>query len=414
MHLDSAHGGMPLQILTLNSGSSSLKFALYEARHGDVSDAPGLCCERVRHGAIQGIGRSPSTISISQRDGDTRTIDADFPDRDAALHWLLAELDREGTWNELTAVGHRFVHGGLAFREPVLVTGDVRGAIERLLPLAPTHIPGELAALDAIARARPSLPQVACFDTAFHADIPRTARLFGIPHRLAQDGVLRYGFHGLSYEYVTTALRARGQLGARTIVAHLGNGASMAAIADGKCIDTSMGFTPAGGFVMSTRSGDIDPGVLLYLLEERKMPVEEVDAIVRSTGGLLGLSGTASDMRDLLTRSASDERAADAVAVFCYQIRKFLGAYTAILCGLDTLVFTGGIGENSPEIRARICDSLECFGIRLDADANAAGAPIISHEGSSVKVHVVRTDEESVIARHTLRVVIQSAGAEHD
>lgn len=404
-----------MQILTLNAGSSSLKFALYEARPGVAPDAPapGLCCERVHHGAIQGIGRSPSTIRISHRDDDTRTVDADIPDREAALHWLLAELDREGAWSGLTAVGHRFVHGGLAFRDPVLVTKAVRDAIEQLVPLAPTHLPDELAALDTIARVRPSLPQVACFDTAFHADIPRTARLFGIPRRLAHDGVLRYGFHGLSYEYVTTALRERGQLGARTIIAHLGNGASMAAIADGKSVDTSMGLTPAGGFVMSTRSGDIDPGVLLYLLEERRMPVDEVDAITRSSGGLLGLSETASDMRDLLKSSASDERAADAVDVFCYQIRKFLGAYTAVLCGLDTLVFTGGIGESSPVIRARICDSLECFGIQLDADANAAGEPIISREGSSVKVHVVRTDEESVIARHTLRVVIQSAGADH-
>jgi acetate kinase len=188
----------------------------------------------------------------------------------------------------------------------------------------------------------------------------------------------------------------------------------MAAIADGKCVDTSMGFTPAGGFVMSTRSGDIDPGVLLYLLEERRMPVEEVDALVRSAGGLLGLSGTASDMRDLLAREATDGRAADAVAVFCYQIRKFLGAYIAVLRGLDTLVFTGGIGENAAEIRARVCASLECFGIRLDAQANAAGEAIISREGTSVTVHVIRTDEESVIGRHTLRVLRESAGADHD
>jgi acetate kinase len=255
---------------------------------------------------------------------------------------------------------------------------------------------------------------VACFDTAFHADLPREARLFGIPRRLAEAGIVRYGFHGLSYEYVTSTLGARGQLGARTVVAHLGNGASMAAIADGKCVDTSMGFTPAGGFVMSTRSGDIDPGVLLYLLEERRMSVAEVEALVRSTGGLLGLSETASDMRDLLARAASDERAADAVAVFCYQVRKFLGAYVAVLHGLDTLVFTGGIGENAAEIRARVCASLDCFGIELDPDANAAGAPIISRDGASVTVHVVHTDEESVIARQTLRVLRQSAGADHD
>ncbi len=405
-----------MQILTLNTGSSSLKFALYEARSDLSADAgvSELSCKRVRHGSIQGIGLARGSARVSHRDSDERALELEIPDRDSALRWLLAELDREGIWNELTAVGHRFVHGGLAFRQPVLITREVRDAIEKLVPLAPAHLPGELAALDIIASVSPSLPQVACFDTAFHANLPREARLFGIPHRLAEAGVVRYGFHGLSYEYVTAALRERGRLGARTVVAHLGNGASMAAIANGKCVDTSMGFTPAGGFVMSTRSGDIDPGVLLYLLEERKMPVEEVDAFVRSTGGLLGLSGTASDMRDLLARAATDGRAADAVAVFCYQIRKFLGAYIAVLRGLDTLVFTGGIGENAAEIRARICASLDCFGIQLDAEANAAGEPIISRDGASVTVHVIRTDEESVIARHTLRVLRESAGADHD
>jgi acetate kinase len=405
-----------LRILALNTGSSSLKFALYEIPRGQSAGAglAELSRERVSHGSMQGVGRSPCGVRISHRDGDERTVEAEIPDREAALHWLVAELDREGIWNDLTAVGHRFVHGGLSFREPVLVTRDVRDAIEKLVPLAPTHLPGELAALDAISHASPSLPQVACFDTAFHSDLPREARLFGIPLRLAEAGVVRYGFHGLSYEYVTTTLAERGQLGARTVVAHLGNGASMAAIADGRCIDTSMGFTPTGGFVMSTRSGDIDPGVLLYLLKEKRMSADEVDALVRSRGGLLGLSETASDMRDLLARAANDERAADAVAVFCHQIRKFLGAYIAVLRGLDTLVFTGGIGENAAEIRARICASLDCFGIELDADANAAGEPTISRDGAPVMVHVVHTDEESVIARHTVRVVMQSAGADHD
>lgn len=403
-----------MQILTLNTGSSSLKFALYEGQPGDAREGAPAICERLRHGTIEGIGRSPGTIRVA-RDGEAaRTIEMDVPDRDAALRWLIADLDREHVWSEVAAAGHRFVHGGLAYREPVLVTRKVRDTIEKLIRLAPAHLPGELAALDAMRSVSPSLPQVACFDTAFHAGLPLEARLFGIPRQLADEGVVRYGFHGLSYEYVTTTLRGRGQLGARTIVAHLGNGASMAALANGKSIDTSMGFTPIGGFVMSTRSGDIDPGVLLYLLEERKLPIEALDTLVRREGGLLGLSGTASDMRDLIARAASDERAADALSVFCYQIRKFLGAYVAVLCGLDTLVFTGGIGENSPEIRARICDSLHCFGIALDAEANAAGSSIISREGSSVTVHVVRTDEESIIARHTLRVLSQSAGAGND
>jgi acetate kinase len=404
-----------VQILALNTGSSSLKFALFEVRPTDgAADGDSRRVERIRHGAIEGIGRTPSAIHLGEAGGDARSLEMEIPDRSAALHWLVTELDRGGVWSDITAVGHRIVHGGREYREPVLVTPRVRDSLERLIPLAPAHLPGEIAALDAIARSSPSLPQVACFDTAFHADLPVEARLYGIPRELADAGVVRYGFHGLSYEYVTAELRDRGQLGARTIVAHLGNGASMAAIANGRSIDTSMGFTPMGGFVMSTRSGDIDPGVLLYLLNERSMSAAEVATVVSRSGGLLGISRTASDMRDLLARSASDQHAADAIAVFCYQIRKFLGAYVAALCGLDTLVFTGGIGENSPEIRERICRSLECFGIQLDAAANTAGSPVISRVGSAATVHVVRTDEESMIARHTLRVVLRSGGADHD
>jgi acetate kinase len=404
-----------VQILALNTGSSSLKFALFEVRPTDgAADGDSRRVERIRHGAIEGIGRTPSAIHLGEAGGDARSLEMEIPDRSAALHWLVTELDRGGVWSGIAAVGHRIVHGGREYREPVLVTPRVRDSLERLIPLAPAHLPGEIAALDAIARSSPSLPQVACFDTAFHADLPLEARLYGIPRELADAGVVRYGFHGLSYEYVTAELRDRGQLGARTIVAHLGNGASMAAIANGRSIDTSMGFTPMGGFVMSTRSGDIDPGVLLYLLNERSMSAAEVATVVSRSGGLLGISRTASDMRDLLARSASDQHAADAIAVFCYQIRKFLGAYVAALCGLDTLVFTGGIGENSPEIRERICRSLECFGIQLDAAANTAGSPVISRVGSAATVHVVRTDEESMIARHTLRVVLRSGGADHD
>jgi acetate kinase len=398
-----------VKLLTLNTGSSSLKFALYEIRPGDagVDAAEGM--ELLDHGTIDRVGDSQAGLQMAHGGGGSDAASAAISTREAVLRSLIAKLDRSGVWKEVAAVGHRFVHGGSTYREPVLVTPAVRNSLEQLVPLAPAHLPGELAALDLIARERPSLPQVACFDTAFHAGMPREARLFGIPRRFADEGVVRYGFHGLSYEYVTTALAERGQLGARTIVAHLGNGASMAAIANGKSIDTTMGFTPVGGFVMSTRSGDIDPGVLLYLLAEWRLPVEEVSALVRVTGGLLGLSETASDMRDLLARTPSDERAAEAVAVFCYQIRKCIGAYVAALRGLDTLVFTGGIGENSPEIRARICDSLDCFGVRLEPEANAAGEGIISPARSPVTVHVVRTDEESVIARQTRRVLLRSA-----
>jgi len=397
-----------VQILALNTGSSSLKFAIYDVHPPSGSESEATAhCVRQRHGVVEGIGRSPSTIRLVGSDGETRSMEAELADGRAALSWIIAELERDGVWNDVAVVGHRFVHGGREYREPVLVTPLVRATLEKLIPLAPAHLPGELAALDAIARARPDTPQVACFDTAFHAGLPTEARLYGIPRQFADEGVVRYGFHGLSYEYVTEELRGSGQLGARTIVAHLGNGASLAAMAHGRSVDTSMGFTPMGGVVMSTRSGDIDPGILLYLLNERSMPPARLAATVRSEGGLLGISGTASDMRDLLARSPTDRRAAEAVAVFCYQIRKCIGAYMAVLGGLDTLVFTGGIGENSPEIRERVCDPLGCFGIRLDAQANAAGSRIISGPGSPVTVHVIRTDEESVIARQTLRVVLR-------
>jgi Acetate kinase len=276
------------------------------------------------------------------------------------------------------------------------------------------HLPEELHTIDVMARIAPDLPQIACFDTAFHRELPLEARWYGIPRALAGDGVVRYGFHGLSYEYVVRDLRAQGALGARTIVAHLGNGASMAAVRDGRSIDTSMGFTPIGGFMMGTRSGDLDPGILLYLLRQRSLHIDEVSAMVTESGGLLGLSGTSSDMRDLLTRSTTDHRAAEAVAVFCYQARKFLGAYVAALCGLDTLVFTGGIGENSPEIRARICDALDCLGIRIDTVRNEANASTISAAGAPVNVHVIRTNEELMIALHTARVLESETGEDHD
>jgi acetate kinase len=253
---------------------------------------------------------------------------------------------------------------------------------------------------------------VACFDTAFHREMPAVARWYGLPRRLAEEGVLRYGFHGLSYEYVTEKLRSTGALGRRTIVAHLGNGASMVALRDGASVDTSMGLTPAGGFVMGTRSGDLDPGVMLYLLRGRGASVAEVAEAVNVSGGLLGISGTSQDMRDLLARSAADPRAAEAVAIFCYQVKKFLGAYVAALGGLDTLAFTGGIGENASAIRERICESLECLGIRLDHERNDASAAVISADDAPVTVRIVKTNEELMIVRHTRRVLTSMTGGE--
>jgi acetate kinase len=397
-----------MRILTLNTGSSSLKFAVYDVR-GAAPDG----CALVRSGAVEGIGSARSRIRITSPT-DAQPAPQPIPDRASALEWLTQDLERERLWGQLAAVGHRLVHGGSAYREPVRITAAVRAALEALIPLAPVHLRDELHAVEVLARLAPALPQVACFDTAFHRDLPLEARWYGLPRALAEEGVVRYGFHGLSYEYVVHELRGRSALGARTVIAHLGNGASMAALRDGRSIDTSMGFTPRGGFLMSTRSGDLDPGILLYLMRERGASLDDVSAMVTTAGGLLGLSGTSADMRDLLARAATDTRASEAIAVFCYQARKFLGAYVAALGGLDTLVFTGGIGENAPVIRQRICDGLECFGIRIDPACNDGTAGNISENGAPVAVHVIRTNEELMIAHHTARALRAGSEQDHD
>jgi acetate kinase len=275
-----------------------------------------------------------------------------------------------------------------------------------LAAIVPDHLPQAIAAIRAVQRAYPLLPQVACFDTAFHRRMPRVAQIFALPRRFADDGVLRYGFHGLSYESIMQQLRALDGVAAngRVVIAHLGNGASMAAVRGGRGIDTTMGLTPTGGLVMGTRSGDLDPGVLLSLLQRERMVPTALNALVNRQAGLLGVSGISADMRDLLARQATDPAAAEAIELFCYQARKFLGALAAALGGLDTLVFTAGIGEHAAPIRERICAGLEFLGIRLDPERNRAHAPIISAEGSLVTVRVMTTDEDRMIARHTVQV----------
>jgi acetate kinase len=397
-----------VHILALNTGSSSLKFAVYNLR-SDATDGP----VPLHSGAIEEIGSARSRVRTRSHDR-ARTTELAVHDQAAALEWLTQELEHERLWDQLSAIGHRVVHGGATYREPVCVTPAVRAVLETLVPLAPEHLRDELRAVDVMTRLAPELPQIACFDTAFHRDLPLEARWYGLPRALAEDGVVRYGFHGLSYEYVVLELRRGNALGARTIVAHLGNGASMAALRDGRSIDTSMGLTPLGGFTMSTRSGDLDPGILLYLMRERGYSLDAVSAMVTTAGGLRGLSGTSSDMRDLLARRGTDTCAADAVAVFCYQVRRFLGAYVAALGGLDTLVFTGGIGEHAPAIRARICDRLGCFGIQVDPVRNDANAAVISSAGAPVTVHVIHTNEELMIAHHTARALRTGSETDHD
>jgi acetate kinase len=396
------------RILCVNAGSSSLKAALYEVGAGE---------RLVLSALAERIGLPGARLHVSDANGDRLAVDTPPPpDHGAALEAVLAALPREHRASGLTGVGHRVVHGGVWYTAPVPITDEVIGSLRELVPIDPDHLPQAIGAIEAVARAQPELPQVACFDTAFHRRMPRVAQLYALPRSLLDAGVVRYGFHGLSYEYIVQELRRLDEREAdgRLVVAHLGNGASMAAIRDGTGLDTTMGFTPTGGLVMGTRSGDLDPGVLLHLLQQRGMSPAALNHLVNKEAGLLGVSGTSADMRDLLDRERTDPRAAEAVDLFCYQARKLLGGLVAVLGGIDTLVFTGGIGEHAAEIRRRICAGLEFLGVRLDAEPNAAHASIISCEGGPVRVRVLRTNEELMIARHTSAVLAREDGGQRD
>src|SRR5919112_1215520 len=392
------------RLLTINTGSSSLKAALYKPRE-DATETLELRAEASR------IGGRGGGLRLADARGET--LDErrnDLPDHIAALEALLSRLpDRGLDRDDLAAVGHRIVHGGVRHREPQRVAPELVADLRALVPIDPNHLPQAIAAIEAVGRAYPAVPQVACFDTAFHGRMPRVARLYALPRRLAEEGIIRYGFHGLSYEYVMEELRRlETEVAAgRIVVAHLGNGASMAAVRGGVGVETTMGFTPTGGLVMGTRSGDLDPSVPLYLFEERGLSPTEVNDLLNKQAGLLGVSGTSADMRDLLDREPEDGRAAEAVALFCYQAKKFLGALAAALGGLDALVFTGGIGEQAAPVRGRVCERLEFLGIRLDADRNAAHAPVISSDAAAVRILIVPTDEDLMVARHTRRLIEQ-------
>ena len=387
-----------MRILTINCGSSTLKFELFDAADGEQS---------VARGVVERIGGRGSAELISES-GERTVQPAGAADHGEAAHQAIQLLDSSGLLSTLEAVGHRVVHGGARFSRPVLLNGEVLKEIEVLEELAPLHNGPALAAILATGEALgPQIVQVAAFDTAFHSRMPRVARLFALPRRFADEGVLRYGFHGLSYEYVMGELRALDPEAAsgRVIIAHLGNGASMVAVRGGVGVDTTMGFTPASGLVMGTRSGDLDPGVLLYLLEEKGLSAPEIGELITKQAGLLGVSETSADMRDLLGQEADDSRAAEAISLFCYGAKKFLGALAAALGGLDTLVFTGGIGERAATVRWRICEGLEFLGIRLDPDHNVEHAPLISRDRTPVTVRVIRTDENLMVARHTHELV---------
>jgi acetate kinase len=386
------------RILTINSGSSSLKIALFLMGKKET-------LELSAH--IDRIGRSPSHFQI--KDGVGRILAEEhphLPDHDAALNTFLKWLQRRKPC--LNAVGHRVVHGGLRYSQPELITPQMEKALVKLEPIDPDHLPHELKAIKTLRRLYPELRQIACFDTAFHRHMPAVAQRYPLPRKLWRDGVRRFGFHGLSYEFLIHELvRVAGAKAAhgRVIIAHLGNGASMAAIRGGKSMDTTMGFTPTGGLMMSTRSGDLDPGVMLYLLREKRLSLSAVNDLVNRSAGLLGVSGISPDLRDLFAQSAKNPYAADAIDLFCHEAKKFLGTLAAALGGLDTLIFSAGIGENMPAIRRRICEHLEFLGIRLDSARNERNAAIISRASGPVTVRVLKTNEELMIARHTRHLI---------
>jgi acetate kinase len=392
-----------MSVLTINAGSSSIRFAFYGS---------GSKPAKIQHGKIERIGEAGGALEVSAGSGKKpERVPLEAGSFRAAVDSLLKWLESQPRFAEVTAVGHRVVHG-MTHTQPARVTPGLLEELKAAVPYDPEHLPQEIELIETLGRRFPRLAQVACFDTAFHRTMPRVATILPIPRRYESKGVRRYGFHGLSYTYL---LQELGRLGdgackhGRVILAHLGNGASIAAVRDGRSIDTSMAFTPAAGFPMSTRSGDLDPGVLTFLATSEGCTAAALQKMMNHEAGLLGISETSSDVRDLLAREREDVRAAEAIGVFCYQTKKWIAAFAGALGGLDTLVFAGGIGENSAPVRARICEGLQFIGLELDESRNREHAPVISGTASRVAVRVIATDEESVIARMTAETLTRPA-----
>tara|TARA_R110002096_G_scaffold152824_16_gene316183 strand:- start:7118 stop:8359 length:1242 start_codon:yes stop_codon:yes gene_type:complete len=386
-------------VLTINGGSSSIKFALYGV---------GATMQAALRGKIDRIGLSGTTFSFSDSfsyQQDSHGIEvADYSD---AANFLLDWLAQKRDFSQISAVGHRVVHG-MKHTEPEIISQSLLDDLRRYISFDPDHLPGEIDLIERFRTRYPQLPQVACFDTAFHQTLPRVAKLLPIPRRFDAMGIQRYGFHGLSYAFLMQALEqlaGKRVAQGRVILAHLGNGASLAAVRNGQSIDTSMGFTPSGGIPMGTRSGDLDPGVVEFMMQHEQLTTAQIKHLVNHESGLLGVSETSSDMRDLIKYESTDNRAAEAVELFCYQVKKHIGAYSAALSGLDTLVFAGGIGENAATVRARICSGLEFLGIEIEDQNNANNAEIISTKNSRVTVRVMHTDEELMLATTVCRVL---------
>jgi acetate kinase len=387
------------KILTINGGSSSIKFAVYEN---------GTEPECILKGQMEKIGLDGSFMSLSKLAGTQKNSE---PFRAAgmaeAVDILIGSLEKHKEFENLAAIGHRIVHG-MKHGQAELISDALLEELQNIRSYDPDHLPGEIALIKAFRNKYPHLPQVASFDTAFHSALPRVARLMPIPRRFDQQGFMRYGFHGLSYSYLMQTLAGLNEPAAekgRIILAHLGNGASMAAVLAGKCVDTSMGFTATGGFMMGTRPGDLDPGMMAIIMKKESFTTDQYNDLINHQCGLLGVSETSPDMQDLLKTESNDIRAAEAISLFCYQVKKWIGSFTSVLSGLDVLVFSGGIGENAPSVRARICEGQSFMGIELDEKLNNKNATIISKKDSPVIVYVIPTDEEVMIAKNTRLVL---------
>lgn len=387
-------------ILVLNAGSSSIKFRVFEVDHG---------LRLAMRGLVEGLNARPS-FRVVNAAGEVTRYELDTPHgeelgHEGAVAHIGDFLRSHGEGHAVKAVGHRVVHGGQRFTSSVLATPAIVDELEKLSPLAPLHQPHNLAPIRIIHRRRPELPQVACFDTAFHRNQPDVAQAYALPSSITERGVRRYGFHGLSYEYIATVLSDYSPAAAegRTVVAHLGNGASMCAMVGGRSMASTMGFTAVDGLPMGTRCGNLDPGIILYLIDALGMDTRGVADLIYRQSGLLGVSGLSSDMRELL--GSEDPRAQAAVELFVYRIARELGSLAAAMGGIDALVFTAGIGENAPPIRQRVASLSRWCGVDLDDGANDAGGPCISKPGSRVGAWVIPTDEELMIARHTMALV---------
>ena len=393
------------RVLAINGGSSSLKFAIFD---------PGSPPNRGLAGVVERVGSADAILRTTRAGSHEERRALPATDFNQAVVGLLDWLQGVGELDRVSAVGHRIVHGGPIHTDPQVVTPELIAELRDATPFAPAHLPSGIQLIEGITHRLPGIPQFVCFDTAFHRNLLPAARMLPIPRRYRAKGIRRYGFHGLSFAYLLEEFERVAGVGAaqsRVVLAHLGSGASMAAVRGGRCIDTTMGLTPAGGLVMGTRTGDLDPGVLIYLARAEGLSADQLEDLVTRRSGLLGVSETSSDVRDLLARQLTDPRAAEAIELFCYQARKWVGALAASLGGIDALVFSGGIGENSPEIRVRICDGLSFLGVHLDPAANAGNATLISTMAGSVAVRVIPTNEELMIAKTVFRVMVTDASA---